>query len=107
MLDAGAGYRFPGAVGKHWSVWPLVDLREPDAELFGGALPQRDDALFASFAVELHGELAVEEQVSDAQAGEFGHTRAGVVEHGEQDGVALSAPAVSVGRVEYRRDLLA
>ena len=50
-------------------------------------------------------EAAVEEQVGDAQAGEFGDAGAGVVEHGEQDGVALAAPAGLVGCGEQRLDL--
>ena len=49
----------------------------------------------------------VEEQVGDSQAGEFGDAGAGVVEHGQQDGVALPVPAAAVGRVEQRCDFVA
>ncbi len=93
MLDAGAGDWFAGAVREHGRAGALVDPWQPGTQLFGGALPERDDALFASFASELHGDLAVEEQVGDSQAGEFGDASAGVVERSEQDGVALPVPA--------------
>ena len=45
--------------------------------------------------------------MGDVQPGDLGDAGAGVVEHGEEDGVALPAPGGPVGRVDDRRDLVA
>ena len=53
------------------------------------------------------GRRALEKHVSDVQLDHLGDSGAGVVEHGEEDGVALSAPGGPVGSVEDRGDFLA
>ena len=60
-----------------------------------------------ALAVEVKRGRAVQEQDGDAQADELGDAGAAVVEHGEQDGVALTAPGSAVGRLEQRVDFLA
>ena len=57
--------------------------------------------------MEEQGGRAIEEHVGDVQTGDLGDPGAGVVEHGEEDGVALAAPGGSVGSVDDRGDLLA
>ena len=107
MFDSGARQGLACAIGKHGRVGASIDAGQPPLELRCGALPERDDALLASLAVQKQGGRPVEKHVGDVQTGDLGDAGPGVVEHGEEDGVALSAPGGPVGGVDDRRDLLA
>jgi hypothetical protein len=55
----------------------------------------------------VHGVGTVQKDVGDAQADDFGATRAGVVQDGKQRSVPLSAPGRPVGRIEQCLHLIA
>ena len=97
MLDPGARQGLAGAIGKHGSIAASIDSGEPRPELRCGAFPERDDTLLAPLAVQEQGRRAIEKHVSDVQLDHLGDAGASVVEHGEEDGVALSAPGGPVG----------
>ena len=108
MLDPGARQGLARAIGEHGGVGGSIDSGEPPPQLRGGALPERDDTLLASLAVQKQRGRSVDEHVGDVQPGDLRDAGAGVVvEHGEEDGVALPAPGGPVGRVDDRRDLVA
>jgi hypothetical protein len=48
-----------------------VEPGEPAAEFGGRVGPQRNDPLFAALAVEVHGGLAVDEDVADFEGGQL------------------------------------
>ena len=107
MFDPGARQGLARAIGKHGGVGVSIDSGEPPPQLRCGAPPERDDTLLASLAVQKQRGRPVEEHVGDVQTGDLGDAGAGVVEHGEEDGVALPAPSGPVGRVDDRGDLVA
>ena len=89
MFDPGARQGLACAIGKHRSVGASIDSGEPPPELRCGALPERDDTLLASLPVQKQGGRPIEQHVGDVQTGDLGDAGAGVVEHGEEDGVTL------------------
>lgn len=107
VLDTGAGHGLADAVGKHRRLRPPVDLLEPGLQLRDGALPERDDTLLAPLSVQVNCVGAVEEDVGDAQADHLGDARPGVVQHGKQRGIALSAPSSPIRRIEQSLNFLA
>ena len=107
MLDPGARQGLAGAIGKHGGIGGSIDSGAPPPQLRCGALPERDDTLLASLAVQKQRGRSIEKHVGDAQTGDLGDASARVVEHGEEDGVALSAPGGPVGSVDDRSALVA
>ena len=107
MFDPGARQGLACAIGKQVRVGASVNSGVPHPELRCGALPERNDTFLASLAVQKEGGRPIEKHVGDVQTGELGDADAGVVEHDEEDGVALSAPSAPVRSIDDRRDLLA
>jgi hypothetical protein len=107
VLDAGPRERSAGTIGEYRGVRRGGKACEPEAQLGGSALPQRNDALFAPFPVNPERRGSIEEDVSDADRDRLGDARSGVVQDGEEDGVALPAPRRAVGSSEDGVDLVA
>ena len=109
LLYARPGKQLTRAIGEDGRIRAAVtvDASEPCSQLPGGTLPQWDHALLAALAVQMKSGSAIEEHIGDAQIDDLGYTRAGVVEHGEQYGIAPTTPGGAVRCIEQGLDLFA
>jgi hypothetical protein len=72
-----------------------------------GALPARNKAFLTPLTVDSERGGSIEEDVGDADRDCLGDARSGVVQDGEEDGIALAAPGGAVGSGEDGVDLVA
>lgn len=105
VLYAGARERTPATIWKHRSMCRPADSAQPIMQLRRGAFPERDDSFLAAFAMQVHGGCAIQEEVGHTQAGDLGHPCARVVQHSEEDRIAVPASCGAVRSVKQGLDL--
>lgn len=66
VTHPGAGQRPASPVGEHGRVGSWRGSLQPATQVAGGGLPQRYDAFFAAFAVQVDGGLPVQQHIAYA-----------------------------------------
>ena len=93
-------------IASSFTVWQQGGLTaqrriqsKPRTNLCDGGAPQRNGSLLASLALQMHTSATVENDVGNTYADDLRDPRTGVVEHGQEQMVALRCPtSPRVGR---------
>jgi hypothetical protein len=91
-----------GDAGEEWPIRSIVNLWQPPTQLRCGRTPQRNASIFATFSMKVHAGTAFQDEIGNAETGEFGDPGTGVVQRREHRLISLPGPAITGRRIEDR-----